>query len=131
MAALLPFLVIDDDADIRFLRKRALERAFPGCVVVEADGCSQAMSKLAAQPSGLSAVLSDHHLRQEDGATCIRELRKRGVRCPIVMVTASDSPAVHAQAYAAGVDKVFSGAESEVIAYLRGVLGAEEGRPAN
>lgn len=120
MSAQFRFLVIDDDADTRFLHRHVLSKAFPGCIVVEADSTDSALAAATAVP--IDAVISDHHLAGEEGTTCIRSLHAQGVTCPIVMVTSSVDPAVHRAAYAAGVNRVFSDVDADIVSYLRSVL---------
>lgn len=114
------FLVLDDDPDLRFLNRRALERAFAGCEVVEAHDCADALACVAAGP--LDAVVADHQLRGASGAECITLMRERGLTCPVLLVTSSEDPRVHEGAYAAGADYVFSPGNADFVGYLRSTL---------
>ena len=101
------FLVLDDDPGSRFLSRRLLEREFPRCTVVECESVESALDASARQMP--DAVITDHHLGQTAGGEFVQFLRARGAACPILMVTASNDPAVHGRAYAAGASRVFSG----------------------
>ncbi|MDO8542142.1 MAG: response regulator [Opitutaceae bacterium] len=114
------FLVLDDDPDIRFLNRHALERAFAGCEVIECETASDALQRCSITKP--DAVVTDHQLRGDNGAAFIADLRRQGHTCPIVMVTASSDPAVRAQAYAAGATRVFVPGSLDFPAYLREVL---------
>jgi CheY-like chemotaxis protein len=52
-------------------------------------------------------------------------LRARGALCPILMVTGSSDPKMHARALAAGASRVFSGTEVDFTDYLREQLKGE------
>ncbi|HUR59356.1 MAG TPA: response regulator [Opitutaceae bacterium] len=114
------FLVLDDDADMRFLHRRELQKEFPGCMIVECETTEEALMRSA--DVCLDAVLTDHTLRGEDGAVFIVRLREQGVDCPVIMVTGSGDPKVHEAAYAAGATKVFFGTKLGFARYLRPIL---------
>lgn len=116
------FLLLDDNEDNRFLTGYALRKAFPGARVIESFDPDQALQ--FAQYLALDGVLTDHHLGARTGATFIRELRDLGVKCPVVMITASSDPAVHERAYGAGADQVFAGCEADFVSYFRTRLGS-------
>lgn len=114
------FLVLDDDATSRYLNRRALQKAFPSSTVVECDSPAEALA--ATETTRLDAIITDHHLGQEDGAEFVKSLRSQGVRCPVLMVTGSSDPEVHQRAYRAGADRVFFGANLNFSAYLKNRL---------
>ncbi len=114
------FLVLDDDAEMRFLHRRELEHEFPGCFVVECESTEEALTRSATVC--LDIVLTDHCMRGEDGARFIARLRERGIRCAVVMITGSPDPNVHAQAYAAGASRVFFGTKQGFAPLLRPML---------
>lgn len=114
------FLIVDDDADTRFLTRHALEKAFPGARVIETETTEAALTAaLDHRPDG---VVTDHQLGAADGEAFIRSLRARGVACPIVMVTASIDPKVHRRARDAGAAGVFADGGSDFVAYFHAVL---------
>lgn len=114
------FLILDDDEDSVFLNRHALEKAFPGCAVEDAKTCEAALEKVGAQP--FDALLADHHLQGISGAECIAKIRQLGLQLPILMVTGSEDPKIHAEAYAAGATSVFSPERSDFVGYLKTVL---------
>ncbi len=116
------FLVLDDDADTRFLTRHALLRAFPGARVLECAHPDDAVTQ--ASGIDLDGVLTDHHLGDSDGVSIIKRLRAVGVRCPVVMVTASSDPSVFRRAYEAGAERVFCGSDFDFVGYFRRVLAA-------
>ena len=120
MSRTVTFLVLDDDADMRFLHRRELQREFPGCTVVECATTAEALTRSA--DICLDAVLTDHSLCGDDGAVFIARLREQGMDCPVIMVTGSGDPKVHEGAYAAGATKVFFGTKLGFASYLRSIL---------
>lgn len=99
--------MVEDDTAIRFLRRRELEKRFPGCAVTECDG-GEAARQLASGQT-FDAVLTDYKLPDLTGTELITELRRLGLVCPILMVTGSDDPEVHRAALDAGATEVLSG----------------------
>jgi CheY-like chemotaxis protein len=122
MAERLTFLVLDDDGDSRFLRRRALQKVFTGCEVVEADTCAAALR--CADIESFDAVLTDHHLAEANALAFVDGLRQRGTRGPIVMITLHDNPGVHQRAYAAGASHVFHPGDTDLMGYLSATLAA-------
>lgn len=113
-------LVLDDDEDIRFLHRGELQREFPGCIVVECETTEQALERSA--DVHLDAVLTDHSLRGDDGGIFITKLRELGVTCPVMMITGSEDPGVHEEAYAAGATRVFFGTKLGFARFLRPLM---------
>lgn len=111
------FLIVDDTEDNRFLAGYALRKAFPGACIVEASTAEEALN--IAPKLDLDGVLTDHHLGASDGAQLMHDLAAAGVRCPVVMVTASPDPAVHRRAREAGAAQVFSGTKTDFVGYFR------------
>lgn len=122
MSAPYRFLVLDDDADLRFLNRRALEKAFPGCHVIEADTCELALTLVTGVR--VDAALADHQLQGESGLTCVPQLRASGVSGPIIMVTSNENPALRDEALAVGAAAVFAGGNADFVPFLREALGA-------
>ncbi len=114
------FLVLDDDEDARLLTRIGLERGFPGARVFE---CAQADDAVKlATGVNFDGIVTDHHLGTNDGALIIKRLRDVGVRCPVVMVTASSDPNVFRRAYEAGAERVFSGSDFNFVGYFQRIL---------
>lgn len=116
------FLLMDDDEDAVFFTRRSLEKAFPGCVVIVASSCEDALDHLRRET--FDALLADHHLHGTSGGECIAKMRALGVQFPILLVTNSDDPAVHDQARAAGATAVFSPEQRDFVPYLKAQLQA-------
>lgn len=96
------FLVIDENADGRFLLSKALLRAFPSAAVVECRSADTALRLL--QTESVAAVLS-HRTLEYDGAGLVRELRKVDAAVPIVMVSGFDREKI---ALEAGATRFFN-----------------------
>jgi len=111
------FLVLDDNVDSRFLNRALLEQEFPQSTVVECGSIAEALA--ASQGQRLDAVITDHHLGASEGTDFVAQLRARGASCPVLMVTGSSDPRVHARAYAAGATRVFFGRDTNFPGYLR------------
>jgi CheY-like chemotaxis protein len=93
-------LVIDDDAQDRELVATILEAA--GYVVRCAEGATSGLALAEVEPPDV--VILDLQLPEMDGYEVCRSLRLRPAtrRVPVVMVTASDDPALNRKAFAAG-----------------------------
>ena len=107
MSTCFTFLLIDDDADTLFLRRRLLERAFKGCTVLEARTPEEALQRTTSIT--LHAIVADHFIRDQHGADTIRQLLSRSPECPVVIVTNSDDPELRKRALAAGATVVLPG----------------------
>lgn len=116
MAEKRTFLVVDDNEDNRYLASYALQKAFPGANVVEAHMIDDALR--LARELHPDAILTDHHLSVDYGTHFVEKLAANGIRCPVVMVTASLDPSVHRRAYAAGAAHVFAGHDFDFIGYF-------------
>jgi CheY-like chemotaxis protein len=120
MNAKLTFLIVDDDADGRFLTRRAVAERFKGCDVLEAATAEETLAK--AVDGRPDVVVTECSLGCEDGAALIARCRAAGVGCRIIVLTGNANPTLHARAVAAGADGVFSNWESEYLSYLSRVL---------
>ncbi|HUR59492.1 MAG TPA: response regulator [Opitutaceae bacterium] len=121
------FVVLDDDADNRFLHRYTLKKTFPGCSVVECSSAEEALRK--CEGPQIDAILTDHHLGGPNGSEFISAIRQKQVTCPILMVTANSDPKVERQAYEVGATRVFTPADRDFAAYLKSVLAALPPRP--
>ncbi len=83
-----PILVVDDDADVRLLLGRMLERA--GYAVVEAEHGRAALARLAEVTPEL--ILLDLMMPEMDGFEFLDELRRvpAGRSIPVVVFTAKE-----------------------------------------
>jgi two-component system, OmpR family, response regulator MprA len=113
-------LVVDDEPQLR----RALERALKleGYEVrLAADG-EEALGSVASQPT--DAIVLDVLMPKRDGLEVARELRARGNRTPILMLTARDAVQDRVDGLDAGADDyvVKPFALEELMARLRALL---------
>jgi CheY-like chemotaxis protein len=89
----LPILIVDDSS---FLRKRVrsiLDAA--GYALVEADNGVSALAALDRQP--VACVLTDLVMPEMDGFGLLEEIQKRGLRRPVVVLTADIQKTTHAR----------------------------------
>lgn len=89
------FLVVDDNADSRFLLVKTLLRKFPQALMQECQDSDVAVS--AARNPKLDAIIA-HRAADVDGATLIRLLRRINSAVPIVMVSGLDRSAAALEA---------------------------------
>jgi CheY-like chemotaxis protein len=99
MSAQHKFLVIDDNADSRFLLVKSLLRKFPASTIHECQSSTAALSM--AKTTDLSAIVS-HRTTETAGIALLRELRAINPRVPMVMVSGIDRNEL---ALAAGADR--------------------------
>jgi len=83
-------LYVDDDAGLRRLAKRALERR--GFSIEEACGVSDGLTRLRAERFSLVAV--DHHMPDGDGLDLLAALAGDPDAPPVVYVTGSDEASI-------------------------------------
>lgn len=81
------FLIVDDNADSRFLLVKTLLRKFPQAVLQETQDGESALALTRSQ--GLDAVVV-HRAAEVDGLTLVRTLRQANPAIPIVMVSGLD-----------------------------------------
>ncbi|HET8975224.1 MAG TPA: response regulator, partial [Solirubrobacterales bacterium] len=118
-------LVVDDEPQLR----RALERALKHegyDVELAADG-DEALAAVAS--SGPDAVVLDVLMPKRDGLEVCRELRARGDRTPVLMLTARDTVSDRVDGLDAGADDyvVKPFALEELLARLRALLRRDGG----
>lgn len=91
-------LVVDDEALIRWsLRERFRAKGYE---VVEAETGPEALDVFAAQP--VSAVVLDVNLPGLDGLAVLERIKASVPECPVIMMTAFDSPGSAQRAAALG-----------------------------
>lgn len=76
-------LIIDDEESIRFTFERFL--AAEGHIVVTAESCSTALSQISKQRFDL--VFADIILEDGTGIDVLREIKARGLICPVIIIT--------------------------------------------
>jgi DNA-binding NtrC family response regulator len=81
------FLIIDENADSRFLLVKTLLRKFPTALLQECHDCDTATH--TAQTDKLTAIVA-HRTFECDGITLIELLRRVNPTVPIVMVSGID-----------------------------------------
>jgi CheY-like chemotaxis protein len=81
------FLVIDDNADSRFLLVKTLLRKFPDAVIQECQSSEPAVD--VVKSDALSAVVL-HRATDADGEMLTKLLRRVNTQVPIVMVSGFD-----------------------------------------
>lgn len=87
MSATRRFLIVDDNADSRFLLVKTLLRKFPNAILEETQDGSSAAHLVR---SGKLDALVVHRAAEVDGLTLIRMLRQADPSVPIVMVSGLD-----------------------------------------
>jgi DNA-binding NarL/FixJ family response regulator len=119
-------LLVEDDAMVRSWVRLSL-RASEFRVTAEASSAVEALELLdAVEPDFL---LVDYHLPDHRGTELVRELRRRGVTSPAVLMTANHERGFNETARDAGAQGsvLKTGSPIELLEALRTVLG---GRPA-
>ena len=81
------FLVVDDNADSRFLLVKTLQRKFPHAVIREAQESQHAVA--IAMTEDIAAIVA-HRAADLDGISMIRALRAANPHVIIVMVSGLD-----------------------------------------
>ncbi len=100
-------LVADDSADNRLLMSMMLRTWGIGCTAVE-DGRLAVDEALQKKRDGkpYQLILMDMQMPRVDGIEATKELRAKGYRLPIVMLTAHALPEIARQCEQAGCDQV-------------------------
>jgi len=76
-------LIIDDEESIRFTFERFLRAA--GHIVATAASCGEALTRLSE--TSFDLVFADIILEDGTGIDLLREIKARGLSCPVVMIT--------------------------------------------
>jgi DNA-binding NtrC family response regulator len=118
------FLVIDDNADSRFLLVKTLLRKYPGAAIHEAQSSETALA--CARGKDLSAIVS-HRTTETAGIALLRDLRAVNPHVPLVMVSSVDRAILSA---AAGADRFLAYDEWLRIGTVVEELIAAKGRAA-
>jgi len=87
MALIPEFLLIDDNADNRFLLAKTLIRKYPNALVQECQDSEPAL--LAARRPSLTAIVV-HRASDIDGLPLVEMLRKSRPTLPILFVSGAD-----------------------------------------
>ncbi|MFJ8080171.1 response regulator [Streptomyces sp. NPDC096205] len=81
-------LVVDDDVMVARVNAAYVDKVPGFHVAGEAHSAAEALRRLEELP-GLDLVLMDHYLPDETGLEVVREMRRRGHRTDVIMVTAA------------------------------------------
>ncbi|NCC05569.1 MAG: sigma-54-dependent Fis family transcriptional regulator [Proteobacteria bacterium] len=76
-------LILDDEESIRFTLSRFLRAA--GHTVVTVSSCGDALAKISGD--GFDVVFADIILEDGTGIDILREIKARGLGCPVIMIT--------------------------------------------
>ncbi len=87
-----PILIVDDDATLCEMLAEQLQ-VDGEFAVTEAATISDAESRILAQDARFDALILDVGLPDGDGRDLCAEVRRRGLRMPIIMLTGSDEEA--------------------------------------
>ena len=119
-------LVVEDDRRIVDLLKRALQAE--GHVVEDATDALDGFS--LATSASYDVLIVDWTIPRGSGLELIRDLRREGVRIPVLMLTAHDTTADKVQALDAGADDYLTKpfALEELLARLRALSRRSDGR---
>jgi DNA-binding response OmpR family regulator len=92
MAGERPILIVDDDSQLRETLAEQLE-VDGEFSVTEAASIAEAEAKIAGPDSRFDALILDVSLPDGDGRDLCQQLRRRGLKMPIIMLTGSDEEA--------------------------------------
>ncbi len=95
------FVLVDDTATFRGLLKDALQRRFQPRVLEDFGGGKEALAACLAEPPDL--LIADLYLRDMDGRDIVRELRRRGIKTKVVILTAHPEAQLPAELVSLGV----------------------------
>lgn len=76
-------LVIDDEESIRFTFERFLRAA--GHITATAESCAEGLTRI--NEAGFDVVFTDIILGDGSGIDILREIKARGLNCPVIMIT--------------------------------------------
>lgn len=81
-------LVVDDDTRVAQVNAAYVEKVPGFHVAGEAHSAAEALRQVEELPR-VDLVLMDHYLPDETGLSVVREMRRRGLRTDVIMVTAA------------------------------------------
>jgi len=103
MAALLRFLLLDDNLDDRLLARRELERHFPGCATTEV-GERGGFERVAATGFPFDLVITDYQMRWTTGLDVLKVIKAHDPQLPVIMFTATGTQEIAVEAMKHGLD---------------------------
>src|SRR6185436_20317295 len=116
------FTVVDDDSHVLFFVERALADAFPGSNIITFTDGDDALNYLTE--TGTDMLIPDHSMMHMDGADLIRELRSRGSKIPLIMISSSPNAQVAAEAAGVTLFMEKTQAMKNLVEAVRDLLGA-------
>lgn len=85
MVSELKFLLVDDDAEKRFLIAHHLAREFEGVALIQCESGAAAIAHL--EENTVHAVVTDNSMSPVNGLELITWVRQRNMKFPVIMVT--------------------------------------------
>lgn len=98
----LRLLLVDDNANDRFLVLHELGREFPDLQALEAT--NREMLAAAIDQGQFDLVITDYEIRWTNGLDVLRAIRARWPACPVIMVTGTGSEEIAVTAMKSGLD---------------------------
>lgn len=95
-------MVVEEHEEVRAALREWLRGSFPDLKLCEARNLSEALD--CAWGTKLDMVLVNMELPGPNGIEATRQLRRRALRCPVVIMSFHDSAALRVAAEEAGAD---------------------------
>lgn len=115
-------LHVEDDAIQRkLLHGHMVKHSDLRYEIAAAESEDEALSKL---PQGFDLVLLDYHLAQGNGLACLKRIRAKDNRLPIIAISGVATPEIAAELLEAGADDYFSKSEFDADTFARSVRAA-------
>jgi CheY-like chemotaxis protein len=116
----LTIMIVNEDADGRFLLERQLKRTFEHCTLIACASGNEALALFRS--ARVDAIVTTQDAGDQSGPELIAHARRRAIVCPILMVMLSDDLDVERAAYQAGATKVFRSGRGDFANFLRLLL---------
>jgi len=116
------FTLAEDEPSYLFLVETILRKNFPESHIAAFSAAEDALQHILE--NGTDVLISDHGMGEMVGTELIRELRKRGYKIPIIMM--SGDPSVATEALEAGADEFLE--KSTALASLEDRIRAQLGK---
>lgn len=102
-------LIVDDSETCAETLQIALE-TMPGMEAKVTRNSAEALAALRKRPEDIAAVVTDLHMRHDDGFELIKQLRAepRFTRLPVLLISGDSDPLLPSRALAQGADAFFS-----------------------
>jgi CheY-like chemotaxis protein len=95
-------LIVDDEANQRFMLEQALSTLATDWTITTAASGQEALDALALGP--LDLIITDYHMPAMNGLELIARVRDRHLPARIILITAYSSPELYAAVQRLGVD---------------------------